>query len=380
MAKKSSKQSRSKETTRKTRGKKKSAPAKRAAGAGKAKYPFSYCSQPKIAERSFSPGVTDGRVALIRNQDKKWVNGTNLHYFFFKTPKWRGSRDQREVVRNAFKAWKDVGIGLEFSEVDTPDEAEIRIGFQRGDGAWSYLGRDVLNQAESDRTMNFGWDIRRDIDTAIHEIGHTLGFPHEHQNPNAGIVWDEEAVYAELAGPPNNWSRAKTHWNIIRKLPQSDVEGSVWDKDSIMHYPFGRGLILEPEEFKTNALRPAPGLSARDKEWGKHFYPELSVNDYKELKPFKSVQAAIDPGQQLNFYIKPTATRKYEIATFGVADTVMVLFEEVDGAPRYLSGDDDSGEALNSRIEYRLLAGRTYILRIRLYWQHRKGDFGVMMW
>jgi hypothetical protein len=83
---------------------------------------------------------------------------------------------------------------------------------------------------------------------------------------------------------------------------------------------------------------------------------------------------------QLKFYIRPTGTRKYEIATFGVADTVMVLFEEVDGAPRYLSGDDDSGEALNSRIQYRLLAGRTYILRIRLYWQHRKGDFGVMMW
>jgi hypothetical protein len=240
VAKKSSKQSRSGETIRKARGKKKAAPAKRAAGAGNAKYRFSYCSQPKIAERMFNPGVTDGRVALIRNQDKKWLNGTNLHYFFFKTPKWRGSPDQREVVRNAFKAWKDLGIGLEFSEVDTPDEAEIRIGFQRGDGAWSYLGRDVLNQAESDRTMNFGWNVTHDIDTPIHEIGHTLGFPHEHQNPNAGIVWDEEAVYAELAGPPNNWSRAKTHWNIIRKLPQSDVEGSVWDKDSIMHYPFDR--------------------------------------------------------------------------------------------------------------------------------------------
>jgi hypothetical protein len=346
----------------------------------KAPYKFSYCSQPKAAERTFDAGLTDNRVALIRNQDKKWVNGTQLHYFFFKTARWRGTEDERAIVRKAFKAWKDVGIGLEFSEVDTPDEAEVRVGFQRGDGAWSYVGRDVLNQAESDRTMNFGWNIRHDIDTAIHEIGHTLGFPHEHQNPNAGIVWDEEAVYAELAGPPNNWSREKTHWNIIRKLPQSDVEGSVWDSDSIMHYPFDKGMILKPEEFRTKPLEPAPGLSARDKEWAKHFYPELSANDYQELKPFKSVQAAINPGQQLNFYLKPTATRKYELATFGMADTVMVLFEEVDGSPRYLSGDDDSGEALNSRIEYKLIAGRTYILRIRLYWQHKKGDFGVMMW
>jgi hypothetical protein len=380
VAKKSSKKSRAGKTARSKSSKAASAKPKKKATAKKPSYRFSYCSQPQAPERTFDPAVADGRVALIRNQDKKWVNGTHLHYFFFKTPRWRGTPDERTVVRKAFKAWKDIGIGLEFSEVDSPDEAEIRIGFQRGDGAWSYVGRDVLNQGGSERTMNFGWNIRNDIDTAIHEIGHTLGFPHEHQNPNAGIVWNEEAVYAELAGPPNNWSREKTRWNIIRKLPQTEVEGSEWDRDSVMHYPFDKGMILEPEEFRTKALQPAPGLSARDKEWAKHFYPELSSRDYKELKPFHSVQAAINPGEQLNFYVKPTATRKFQFQTFGVADTVMVLFEEIGGNPRYLSGDDDSGEALNSRIEYRLIAGRTYILRLRLYWQHRKGDFGVMMW
>ncbi len=358
---------------------------KSAKGDGKAAanapdYPFSYCSQPVVSDREFALDVNDIRASLIRNSDKKWVNGTRLHYHFLKGANWQGSAAELTVVRKGFKAWKDLGIGLEFVEVNTPEDAEIRIGFQRGDGAWSYLGRDVLDQAQSDRTMNFGWNIRSDIDTAIHEIGHTLGFPHEHQNPNAGIEWDEEAVYADLGRPPNNWSRAKTHWNIIRKLPQSDVEGSDWDKDSIMHYPFSAGMILKPEEFRTRALRPAAGLSARDKAWAKHFYPELSAKDYRVLKPFQSVRASINPGAQLNFYIKPSATRKYEMATFGTADTVMVLFEEVDGNPVYLSGDDDSGESLNSRIEYKLLAGRTYILRVRLYWQHRKGDFGVMLW
>ena len=31
--------------------------------------------------------------------------------------------------------------------------------------------------------MNFGWDLTQpgEIDTALHEIGHTIGFPHEHQ-------------------------------------------------------------------------------------------------------------------------------------------------------------------------------------------------------
>ena len=37
-------------------------------------------------------------------------------------------------------------------------------------------------------------------DTALHGIGHTLGLPHEHQNPNAGIVWDVEHPAQDRAG------------------------------------------------------------------------------------------------------------------------------------------------------------------------------------
>ncbi|MDT8320731.1 MAG: M12 family metallopeptidase [Xanthomonadales bacterium] len=342
---------------------------------------FNYCIQPEVKERAFDREIHADRARLIRSLDRKWANGTRLHYYFFTSPgSLSGSSGERDIVRQAFDEWKNVGIGLEFAEVDSIDEAEIRIGFLRGDGAWSYMGRDILDQGQTARTMNFGWNISNDIDTAIHEIGHTLGFPHEHQNPNAGIVWDEEKVYDALAQPPNSWSRDTTYWNIIRKLPQSEVEGSGWDKDSIMHYPFEAGLILQPEEFRTTDLVPGPGLSARDREWVRSLYPPLTDNDYDVLVPYRSVQATLDPGEQLNFYVRPSATRVYNFATFGSSDTVMVLFEEVDGEPRYLTGDDDSGYSLNASFDHKLFAGRTYILRVRLYWQHREGDFGVMTW
>lgn len=341
---------------------------------------FNYCTLPETREREFERRVNNDRAELVRVADKKWVNGTELHYYFFTSARWRGTPSQREVVRKAFTAWKQLGIGLQFTEVDSAEQAEIRIGFQRGDGAWSHLGRDVLAQGTSDRTMNFGWNIDNDVDTAIHEIGHSLGFPHEHQNPNAGIVWKEESVYAELGGPPNFWSRETTFWNIMRKLRQSDVDGSAWDKDSIMHYPFAAGLIQQPEKYQQQPLIPAAGLSQLDKKWSRHFYPPLGAEDHKELKPFRSVKASINPAEQLNFYIEPTATRWYQFRTFGKSDTVMVLFEEIDGEPVYMAGDDDSGEQFNASLEERLIAGRTYLLRVRLYWQQRKGDFGVMMW
>ena len=285
-------------------------------------------------------------------------------------------------MRQAFGIWKQVGIGLEFKEVNSPDEAEIRIGFVRGDGAWSYVGTGILTVGRDDRTMNFGWDLTQSpngIDTAVHEIGHTLGFPHEHQNPNAGIVWDDEAVYAELAGPPNNWDRQRTYNNIIRKINPDTVQGSNWDPDSVMHYPFPAGLIVEPSQYR-NGLNPAPGLSERDKTWVKTFYPALSDDDYTELKPFESLRLRIAPGEQMNFRLKPNVTRYYNIRTFGISDTVMVLFEEVNGELRYLSADDDSGQNYNASIRVRLFPGRRYILRIRLYYSDRAGETSVMMW
>lgn len=318
---------------------------------------------------------------------KKWVNGTKLRYYFFNGPSdgsptaWKGADVQKNVVRQAFEVWKSQGIGLEFEETNDKNEAEVRIGFLRGDGAWSYVGRDVIDFVPSpnERTMNFGWDISNELDTALHEIGHTLGAPHEHQNPFAGIVWDEEAVYAALAAPPNSWPRETTFNNIIRKLSVSEVEGSTHDPNSVMHYPFGPGLIKEPAEFR-NGIRPAGGLSAKDIEFVRKFYPPLTKKDYVELKLAKSEVLNIKAGEQKNFVFKPTISRRYKIETFGAMDTVMVLFERSNGEELYLAGDDDSGTDLNSRIYIRLIKGREYVIRLRLYYAESEGSGSVMVY
>jgi hypothetical protein len=145
-----------------------------------------------------------------------------------------------------------------------------------------------------------------------------------------------------------------------------------------MHYPFEAGLIQEPAQYR-NGLTPAGSLSARDIQWIKTFYPPMTPVT-PELHPFQSAPLQLAPGQQADFLVNPTATRDYWFRTFGDTDTVMVLFEKREGEWRYVKGDDDSGEDYNAEFQVRLVAGREYMLRIRLYWSNASGATAVMMW
>ena len=347
--------------------------------------PSVFCDLPLVPDRQLDAGIDPNRLSLIRYIEKKWVNHTVLHYHFIETQNsWKGAASQKQVVRDSFKKWKNLGIGLVFEEVNNPDDAEIRIGFEQGAGSWSYVGRDCIDIVpdHSKRTMNFGWDLTTPYgkDTAIHEIGHALGFPHEHQNPNAGIIWDEQAVYDYFAGYPNYWPEDKTRYNVIRKISQAEVQGSKWDKNSIMHYDFPAGLIKIPAKYKTSPLTPAPGLSNIDISEVKKFYPPKEKTKLVELKPYLSKIIKIGAGEQLDFEIKPIISRSYTMKTFGPLDTVMVLFEDDAGNPVYLAGNDDSGSDLNAEIQLRLISGRTYYLRVRLYYSNASGQGAVMLW
>ncbi|HEX7203258.1 MAG TPA: hypothetical protein VF249_10925, partial [Arthrobacter sp.] len=154
--------------------------------------------------------------------------------------------------------------------------------------------------------------------------------------------------------------------------------GSSWDPDSVMEYWFPAGLIKEPARFQAG-LNPPGGLSTADKEWVRKFFPALH-SQLPVLQPFQSAPLALVPGGQADFALEPQASRKYEISTFGAADTVLVLFEEVQGELRFVAGDDDSGEDRNSRVSAKLFQGRRYVVRVRLYWAGESGQTAVMHW
>lgn len=322
------------------------------------------------------------RARAIISTQSKWVNSTVLHYCFFKTGShFAVPKVQADAVRAAFAKWKAIGIGLEFQEVSQLSEAEVRIGYSTADGSSaSAVGRDVLRVPLDEPTTVYGWDLTTPYGsgTALHELGHVFGMEHEHQNPFAGIKWHEQAVYDALAKPPNNWDRETTYHNILEKLTPQQVQGSTWDPDSIMEYEFEPGLIDEPDQYDVNGLIPPGTLSSADKQWALQWYPKLNA-PLTTLQPFQSVSVDLAVGQQVNYAIKPTSSRKYTIETKGASDTLLVLFEEIGGEPRFLAGDDDSGENRNARITYKLFQGRSYIIRLRLYYPGQSGKTALML-
>ncbi|MBS1592772.1 MAG: hypothetical protein JST90_00500 [Bacteroidetes bacterium] len=337
-----------------------------------------YCNQPPAVNTKHEEGITENRLGFILSVNKKWVNGTTIKYLFIKG---EGNKTQYDVVRKAFKQWKDLGIGLSFIEVTDIDEAMVRIGFDHKDGSWSYVGRDILTISKADRTMNFGWDLNNayGLTTALHEIGHTLGFQHEHQNFNAGIVWNTEAVYKSFSAPPNNWSKAQIDSNIISKLPPNQMQASKWDAESIMEYEFEPGLVRSPKPYDTAGIYPGGSLSPQDIGAVRSFYPPLKKNDTQTLAYMQSAVLTAKSGKQNDFVFKAPSTRKYTIQTFGDADTLMVVSEKGAKENHYLSGDDDSGFSKNTKVTLPLVKGREYLINVRVMYNGARSGSGIVV-
>ena len=149
--------------------------------------------------------------------------------------------------------------GLSFRFGKPFKEAKMRVGFREGQGSWSALGRYSQGRAyKDDINMNLGWFphygtyTEADVGTVRHEIAHFLAVLHEHQNPDAEIMWNDEVVYAELSRPPNSWDRETIRWNVLSKKDPKTVNHTGFDPKSVMLYWFPDRWTLNGKGTKSN--------------------------------------------------------------------------------------------------------------------------------
>ncbi|NIV74675.1 MAG: peptidase [Gammaproteobacteria bacterium] len=309
--------------------------------------------------------LPDGRVRAVSPVGKQWVNGSAIRIRFL-----NGTREQRDRVQEIAPEWtRHANLDFEFTQ---DPRAEVRVSFDPNDGAWSYVGTDNLNIPLHAATLNLGW---QDEGVILHEFGHMIGLSHEHQNPDGGIVWNEEAVIRDLSGSPNYWDEATIRHNVLDKYSVDQVHGTEFDPESVMLYAF-------PDDWTQNMgpTRENDDLSDLDEQFVRsaQMYPgrEAPPPRATELPVCTATAAAIAAAGEEDLYrFEVKAAGLHTIETSGSTDVVLTLFGP-NSPTQLVAQDDDGGTGTNARISAVLEPG-AYFARVRHYNPARTGEYHI---
>lgn len=215
-----------------------------------------------------------------------WTPGQTITIDFIDSyaPAWKKAW-VKKVVAEMVQPY--VNLNLQFGNYG--NQADIRITFAHENSAYSRLGTQSTwykGSSEQPESMNLGWldephsgsftwegvthrfpgctwcSANTNGSVIIHEFGHALGMVHEHQNPEGGIEWNEQAVLNYFSGAPNYWDEAQIRYNVMDKYDSNLLNASQYDPKSIMLYAFPGSLTLNGVGTQANSI-----MSPTDIEW-----------------------------------------------------------------------------------------------------------------
>lgn len=201
-----------------------------------------------------------------------------------------GSAALRSRILSHMNAWS---TGITF--VETKQEGQVRIA-RAASGYWSYLGTDVLHIPRNRQTMNLqGFSMNTPESeyrrVVRHELGHTLGFPHEHMRQALVDRIDPEKAY-EYFLRTQGWDRQMVDQQVLTSLDETSLMSTPPDQTSIMCYqlpgeitkdgqPILGGLDINATDAAfAHRIYPRPGAPSRAMTLGE--YLPAAVADDEE--------------------------------------------------------------------------------------------------
>ena len=179
---------------------------------------------------------------------KKW-NKTNLTYYFYKSTDDgksdpEAAKDWNETQKNnwrtAIKSWEDVSI-LNFTEVNNINNADIKL-ILIDDDSYPYLGHayfpDGYGSGENYVSYNNATDKNftvgsYDYITMVHELGHTLGLAHPHDNGGTSITFPGVNSWSDLGKNQQNQT-------VYTVMSYNDLNGTI-TPDNVQSFGFVKG-------------------------------------------------------------------------------------------------------------------------------------------
>jgi hypothetical protein len=177
---------------------------------------------------------------------------------------------QRRILTHA-NAW---GPRANVQFTLTNGVGDVRIA-RAADGFWSYLGTDIRGIPQNQPTMNLQGFTMNTPESEFHrvvrhEVGHTLGFPHEHMRRAIVQRLDPQKTIAYFQRT-QGWSAATVRQQVLTPLDESALIANAADVVGIMCYALPASITTDGQ--------PIPGgldIDESDYQLAAKVYPPTS--------------------------------------------------------------------------------------------------------